>query len=253
MRGKAGLFSRFQPFDPKSLSGLTAWWDASDTATLYDATTGGSLVAADGGVARLEDKSGNSRHFTQSATAERPTRKTSIKNGLDVLRMDGSLTSMVNNATYSQVMLSTASTMFIVACASSIATNNANPYQNVSVLASMLTSGHGFAAFRSNGTILSFGYDSDWRTASVSYTAGDWVALTTRHGSSTLGVRSNGGTEATVALGPRTFFSSALCIGVNSDLKYFNGDIGEVIVYNVALSDANRNAVESYLLTKWGI
>jgi hypothetical protein len=29
--------------------------------------------------------------------------------------------------------------------------------------------------------------------------------------------------------------------------------IGEIIVYNTALTDANRSAVESYLIAKWGI
>ena len=65
------------------------WLDASDSATLYSATAGGSLVAADGTVARWEDKSGNSRHVTQATIASRPTRKTSIQNSLDVLRFDG--------------------------------------------------------------------------------------------------------------------------------------------------------------------
>jgi hypothetical protein len=31
------------------------------------------------------------------------------------------------------------------------------------------------------------------------------------------------------------------------------GDIAEIIIYNTALSDANRSAVESYLISKWGI
>jgi hypothetical protein len=31
------------------------------------------------------------------------------------------------------------------------------------------------------------------------------------------------------------------------------GDICEIIIYNSALSDANRAAVESYLISKWGI
>jgi hypothetical protein len=70
-------------------SGLQLWLDASDASTLYDATTGGSLVAADGGVARWEDKSGNARHMTQGTAGSRPTRKTAIQNSLAVLRFDG--------------------------------------------------------------------------------------------------------------------------------------------------------------------
>jgi hypothetical protein len=31
------------------------------------------------------------------------------------------------------------------------------------------------------------------------------------------------------------------------------GDICEIIIYNSALSDTDRAAVESYLMSKWGI
>jgi hypothetical protein len=66
------------------------WLDAADSSTLFDAVSGGSLVAADGAIARWEDKSGNGRHATQSTVGARPIRKASIQNGLDVARGDGS-------------------------------------------------------------------------------------------------------------------------------------------------------------------
>jgi hypothetical protein len=36
-------------------------------------------------------------------------------------------------------------------------------------------------------------------------------------------------------------------------MYFSSGDIGEVIIYNVALSTGDREAVESYLMTKWAI
>lgn len=65
------------------------WIQASDPNTLYDAETGGSLVAAGGAVARLEDKSGNGRHWTQATASYRPTRQVAVQNGKDVIRLDG--------------------------------------------------------------------------------------------------------------------------------------------------------------------
>jgi hypothetical protein len=65
--------SRRRGFSPLSLS-PALWLDASDASTLFDATTGGSLVAADGAVARWEDKSGNARHATQATLSLRPER-----------------------------------------------------------------------------------------------------------------------------------------------------------------------------------
>ena len=69
-------------FDPLTLS-PTLWLDASDASTLYDATSGGSLVAASGTIARWEDKSGNALHLTQATSGARPVRETSVQNGLD--------------------------------------------------------------------------------------------------------------------------------------------------------------------------
>lgn len=65
------------------------WLDAADASTLYDATSGGSLVAADGAIARWEDKSGNARHFTQRNSGARPLRKVSAQNGNDIIEFDG--------------------------------------------------------------------------------------------------------------------------------------------------------------------
>jgi hypothetical protein len=58
--------------------------------TLWDATSGGSLVAADGQIARVDDVSGNGHHMTQGTSSARPVRKVAARNGLDVARFDGS-------------------------------------------------------------------------------------------------------------------------------------------------------------------
>lgn len=73
---------------PAALS-LALWLDGSDAATLYDATSGGSLVAADGTIARWEDKSGNARHVTQSTSLNRPQRKVAYEGGRDSVLFDG--------------------------------------------------------------------------------------------------------------------------------------------------------------------
>ena len=64
--------------------------DASVAGSLYDAVSGGGLVAADGAVARWEDLSGNGRHATQSTSGARPLRRVGSINGVDALQFDGS-------------------------------------------------------------------------------------------------------------------------------------------------------------------
>jgi hypothetical protein len=86
---RAGTWPRAIPVLP-TISGLQLWYDAADSTTLYDATTGGSPVAANGAVARWEDKSGNARHMTQATAGSRPTYQTSQLNSLPVVTFDGS-------------------------------------------------------------------------------------------------------------------------------------------------------------------
>jgi len=46
---------------------------------------------------------------------------------------------------------------------------------------------------------------------------------------------------------------AGLTIGYQGTSEFSDGDIGEIIAYNRALSDAERVVVENYLKTKWGI
>ena len=71
-------------------SGLQLHLDAADPLTMFTATSGGSPVAANGAVARWEDKSGNGRHLTQAISGSRPLRRTNQQNGFDAIELDGS-------------------------------------------------------------------------------------------------------------------------------------------------------------------
>ena len=64
-------------------------YDFSIPASLYDATSGGSLVASGAAIARAEDQSGNAAHMTQSTSGARPLRIVAAQNGLDAARFDG--------------------------------------------------------------------------------------------------------------------------------------------------------------------
>lgn len=253
MKGKAGRFSRFVPFDPSNLSGLTGWWDASDSSTLFDATTGGSAVAADGEVARLEDKSGNGRHFTQSSSSLRPLRKTAIRNGFDVIRFDGTDDFVEGDGfAYFNLQSAAASSIFIVANAATVDTNNA-VFDN-ETLFSENAGGHAAFALASDDTASAWGYDSSVRTATVAYMPGSWVAFSSWHDGSSIYAQSNNGSPASATLFNRNFDYGTPQLGCNAQNTYFfDGDLGEVITYNVALSDSDRGKVISYLMNKWGI
>lgn len=259
MRGKLGLVERFRQITPETISGLTGWWDASDSTTLYDATTGGSAVAADGGVARLEDKSGNGRHFIQSTSAARPARKTSVQNSLDVLRFDGSDDTLGGNVFYfDDIVAAGGYTIFSVAKCTAASFNDSSPVANEFLL-SENSGGYGAFYFRSTNLVGAMGFSNGTAPAGLhsvttAYTIGNWAYFTQKWDGSNLSIRSNGGSPASTASDNLFAFTTSVSLGEQvSGGTFFEGDLGELVVYNVALSDTDRNAIESYLSAKWGL
>jgi len=72
-------------FTPLSLS-PSLWLDASDAATMFDATSGGALVIADGSIARLNDKGAFAANGTQATLNNRPLRR--VVTGMDSAEFD---------------------------------------------------------------------------------------------------------------------------------------------------------------------
>lgn len=109
------------PFSPADLT-LTGWWDPSDLSTMWQDTAGTVPVTADGDlVARIDDKSGNGRNFTQSTSGARPVYKTS--GGLHWLEFAGSGDWMINSATLATLYGSTTFNAVVSARPESITTS----------------------------------------------------------------------------------------------------------------------------------
>jgi len=263
-------------------SGLQLWLDAAAPETLFNATTGGSLVAADGGVARWQDKSGNLRHLTQSTSGSRPLRKTSQQGGLDTLSFDGSndIMSVASSSATFSFLHQADSTVFLVARAGT----TANPDAAYHAIAT------GTGAAASPNFVLLF---DDRNLPDDDYVANEqvrvivgasggqapvdtrnngrngWtpnayklVSLVTRPANATaaqrVAARINGGTSASGNTNSGSVNTGSamadLHVGGSSEgAFYWNGNIAEIIIYNSALSDTDRSAVEQYLISKWGI
>jgi hypothetical protein len=228
-------------------TGLQLWLDASDASTLYDATTGGSLVAADGGVARWEDKSGNARHATQATSANRPLRKTNQQNGLNALLFDGS-----NDAfSLSSITIPNSHSVFQVyqrltgVQSFGIAHNNNN---NVRYASLWFTDGILYQISNEPNNFTTHGGSN----AATGY----FVVSTIRNATTSIDVRRNGSSVASVTTGAgvtNAASGSWNAIGDRSSGFFHSGNLCEIIVYDSALSSTDRAAVETYLLAKWGI
>lgn len=232
---------------PQTIPGLQLWLDASDAATLYDATSGGSLVAADGAVARWEDKSGNARHATQGTSGSRPLRKTAIQGGKDVLRFDGSN----DRLTGINYELNSSYTIFSVI--ERKAAGAALPIGNS--ISGEADGAYPGGYWLTNNSLLTRDGAQGAITFTSNSTSGFKLMNVARNGSTSLSLRINGVLNETKTSGIGSVDATqGLVNHVGSrNGDYHNGDIAEIIIYNSALNDTDRQSVETYLINKWGI
>jgi len=232
----------FSAFNPLSLS-PALWLDASDAATLYNATSGGSLVSIGGGVARWEDKSGNAKHALQpGASGKQPLRQSG---GIDFDGTDDALQ-------VASIALPTFLTVFFVG-----EFTTAKPF--FIEHSANATSNDGFFFYGSS--------NSSWyfkRAASIHYVLGSasWAGAASMIGSLVYNgagaYYKNGSVQSnTGPLGSALSDSSAttalnLCAR-NNGAGLSDGLLKELLVFPSALGTTDRQAVEAYLNSKWAI
>jgi hypothetical protein len=252
------------PFTPANISGLELWLDAADAWSLFDATSGGSVVAADGGVARWEDKSGNNRHFTQATSGKRPTRKTNQQNGLDALLFDGS-----NDCLDGGDFIKGASglTIFCVLKRANTSASHrllhkieeAKPGWALGAVSGGAIKAESYAdAGLGVSTIVQTSSAVDLSGFSLLQTtipAAAFGSTTVRRNASAVSMNSAVVDGAGAATPGNS--TALLLIGSNRyagvDYNVWNGNISELLIYTGALPDTDRSAVESYLIKKYAI
>jgi len=223
-----------------AISGLSAWYDASDASTIT--TTTATLVS------QITDKSGSGNTLTQSTQSLQPY-VTTIS-GQQALEFSGSQ-SLASSTTNTFATGSNPSSIFVVATDNGNSTADvvsyglcsaAMPYRLRAVAAS--TSG---AVFSNNcfGDIYA---SSSWSTGSPPTIVFD------AFGSSLESLAVNGGTVFSGSYVPTTPTSTALTLGVRNTGGYtWTGAVYEVLIYNSVPSTAERQFIEGYLACKWGL
>jgi fibronectin-binding autotransporter adhesin len=210
--------------------GMGVWLDAADAASITKDVTNH--------ISQWNDRSGNARHFSQTTGSAQPVYTAGALNGLPVVRMDGvddRLT--LNSATNPR-------TVFFVNVPAPFAfipgTNflngiygNSNPGDKGIRMDSSTTwadPGDGNDYTNGGGTLFINGVAGRTFTSSVAH------VLTAQRGGSFGGAYNN------THLG--WYYDTA---------RVYNGDIAEVLVYESVLNNAQQQAVEAYLMSKWGL
>jgi hypothetical protein len=240
---RAGLGAGEKPV-PLQIVGCQAWYAANLITGMADGDALGTWV----------DASGYNRNLTQATAGAKPAYKTGIANGYPVIRFGGD-----DNLSASFADVGTQSLGFIVFLSTTGTPNGqfgsarfinfgrgggANNNRCYTGAGTLYTSGkigmrYGAAAdppYNTTGNvptsfaILSFGHDS---TTAFAWLNGTQVL-------STAITMSNDGTTRTVTLG-------------GDANGYLSGDVAEVIIYNVALTTADRLKIQAYLAGKYNI
>jgi hypothetical protein len=227
-------------FIPTDVAGCAVWLDFADSSTLFDATSGGSTPAADGNIRRIEDKSGNSRHFIEHASNRAPIRKLAQINGLDVayftsdfMKRDESLATSGGAALFMVVQRTALTGGFHAIKGNSNGNLHPAGDGNYKDSFGVTTRQNWPQAQRSDLHLYSITWSGD----------GDWLA------------RINGATvkTSTGLTGANT--RTPLWIGGQGNGTGFpiNGYYCELVVYTSVVSTGDRDDLEAALMAKWGI
>ena len=225
------LRPRVSGFNPKSISGLYAWYDAADATSITLAT----------GVSSWADKSGNGRTCSQATGANQPAYVLAGQNGKNVIDFASSTFRMVTNGT--AWGLTSTNTMFwsfqFPDTAASAATYslfdfNTNRESAFGNATSELRIGAGFTGITPVSRrwyILSIQWNGTGTAYRFTQSAGTVIdpTATFRNGAST-----------------------QMYMGFNGGSARIRGYVGECITYDSLLSDTQTTTVNKYLAKKWG-
>lgn len=210
-------------------TGLQLWLKA-------DAITG----LSDGDpVSTWTDQSGNGNDATQQTAANKPLYKTNIVNGKPVVRFDGTSDLLATaNTMVSRTIFAVAELDGAVAAGFNYLVSNGNDFLDI-----RWQSSGGLNLYRGNNNTNINDFTNANGLFFINGVATDAITLGEFHiVSATLGsLATNGGTAQKIEIS--TYFMS----------RYWDGDIAEIIIYNVALSTSERQSVEHYLANKYGI
>ena len=231
-------------FDPKSISGLQLWLDAADSST---------VVLSGTSVIQWKDKSGTSTHMSQATTSNAPN-YTSVNSKYMIDFVRANKTYLINTTLSKN--FSTFSLFIIMKRKSN------SPLDNERIFVAIpsgyatdwnTTTGFSFSTFieiASNGGGTTY-YD---------YYNTDPVLYSLVSSNNNAGAYKNGNTAAdlTRSLGINgnsigILLGSGTNGAINTASEIFNGYIGEILLYNGALTTSQKQQVEGYLAWKWSL
>ena len=235
-------------FNPKTIAGLQLWLDAADAST---------VTTVSGAASQWNDKSGNARHATQGTANNRPAYN-GVIGGKAALTFDGTNDAMATGL--ESASLTGYATLFCVCRPNFADATAASLRAPLYGRDSTTSNAYGLNLLNTSGTLT---LNTQWRGIGFNQSGGPTVtlgidAIMVGGITATQYVRRVSGVAANLATTPTAGTNSAagnfLNVGQDpTQLRWWNGPIGEVLVYNRDLSLTEIQTIERYLTTKWAI
>lgn len=210
---------------PSDISGLQLWYKADQITGLVDADP----------VTTWTDLGALLKDLTQVTAGNKPSYRTNVVNSLPVVRFDGTDDRM---ATASFTSVPQPTTFFIV-----VKSNNASKDRYFDSAGRQLFGNDtsGYEMYAGSSLLTGGTRDTSWHVFTIIFNGASSRA------------RKDG--TSTITGNPGTAAITLVYLGwdgiVNTD--NLSGDVAEFGMYNVALSDANHNALGSGLATKYAL
>ncbi len=237
------------------------WLDAADSSTLFDAVSGGTTPANGGDVARWEDKSGNARNAIQPSN--KPQFITNSQNSQSVVRfvrasstfldMTQTAASIMQNKPYGAIY-SVCKWNGVISADQTVLNISRNGNNTQLRLGLQLTLGGETQSFRAGARRLDTdaftGVSSPNNTSyniletRANYTGGNLRLMVNGTQADLVPLPSSGNTSDTQ--------SDEVSIGRIGN-NHLDADVGEILVFDYAVSQSENQKIEGYLAWKWGL
>lgn len=247
-------------FSSSSVSGLSLWLDSVDQATISHTS---------GTMSQWNDKSGNSKNVTVATSGTGFITNTRTINGKNAVDLNGTSACM---RTSSRIFTAASPRTYVFVTK----TDNAQPGTGTARIISERFGGGGLVGTK---TTNQFNFLHDYTSTgtflrrstvdSTIDTTNPWIGVCMWDGNgatSGLNLYKNGSPEVAYSIdtaGPGTAVSAdsaGMSIGASVDTSgtviantFYDGLIGEILIWNKVLGQSEINLVGSYLSSKWGI
>ena len=251
-------------FDPLSVSGARLWLDAADEDTFTKAANRISRWDDKSGATDTHAGVGSHHHFVQSTASDQPTYVPDTAGGgsgafsskggaVRFGEVSGAETWLSGEYAWKTAASGTATLFFVISKSASVPANGGYGENFYTGAGWYVWKHHDGSSWTNDRFRISS--SSDLSATSTTVIGNKYLLTVTHNGTGVADtIRVNGSEEASADINANLGYSNTSHkIGNNGSATYSEAEIAEVLFYDSALSSSDRDDIEAYLNSKWGI